>query len=146
MGRVQGTKRGGSPSYDSIKRFLRHLRKTTPVPFRRMETAPGQECQVDFGTGAPLVGTAGKRRRTHVFRIVLSHSRKGYSEAVCHQTTEDFIACLENAFWQWGGVTRTIVYDYVPGNIIDLMCLSTICGREPSEDYESCKMCVAAGT
>ena len=40
----------------------------------------------------------GKRRRTHVFRIVLSHSRKGYSEVVYRQTTDDFLRCLENAF------------------------------------------------
>ena len=114
QGAGSGNAQGGSPSYDSIKRFLRHMRRTTPVPFRRMETAPGQEAQVDFGTGAPLVSAEGgreRRRRTHVFRIVLSHSRKGYSEAVCRQTTEDFIACLENAFWSWGGVPRTLVID-----------------------------------
>jgi transposase len=102
---------GGGPSYDSIKRFLRHLGKTTPLAFRRMEVAPGHESQVDFGTGAPIRSATGKRRRSHVFRIVLSHSRKAYSEAVYRQTTDDFIACLENAFWQWGGVTRTIVID-----------------------------------
>jgi len=102
---------GGSPSYDSIKRFLRHLGKTNPLAYRRMEVAPGQESQVDFGSGAPILGASGKRRRSHVFRIVLSHSRKAYSEAVYRQTTDDFIACLENAFWQWGGVTRTIVID-----------------------------------
>jgi transposase len=73
---------GGGPSYDSVKRFLRHLRKTTPLPFRRMEAPPGQEMQVDFGTGAPVVGADGRRRRTYVFRIVLSCSRKAYSEAV----------------------------------------------------------------
>lgn len=105
---------GGSPSYDSIKRFLRHLHKTAPLPFRRMEMPPGQEAQVDFGTGAPVVGAGGslgKRRRTYVFRVVLSHSRKGYSEAVYQQTTEDFIACLENAFHALGGVPRTLVID-----------------------------------
>jgi len=102
---------GGSPSYDSVKRFLRHLRKTTDLPFRRMEVPPGQEMQVDFGTGAPVVGVDGRRRRTYVFRIVLSCSRKAYSEAVYRQTTEDFIACLENAFQHFGGLTRTIVID-----------------------------------
>ncbi|MGO9435811.1 MAG: hypothetical protein ACLP00_16160, partial [Terracidiphilus sp.] len=40
----------------------------------------------------------GKRKRPHLFRIVLSHSRKGYSEVVWQQTTESFIRCLENAF------------------------------------------------
>jgi hypothetical protein len=66
---------------------------------------------VDFGSGAMVVGADGKRRRTHVFRVVLSHSRKGYSEAVYQQTTEDFIACLENAFHAFGGVPRTLVID-----------------------------------
>lgn len=102
---------GTGPSYDSVKRFLRHLRKTTPVPFRRMEVPPGQEMQVDFGTGAPVTGADGRRRRTYVFRLVLSYSRKAYSEVVYRQTTEDFIACLENAFQHFGGVTRTVVID-----------------------------------
>ena len=31
----------------------------------------------------------GKRKRTHVFRIVLSHSRKAYSEAVYRQTRHE---------------------------------------------------------
>jgi transposase len=73
-------------SYDSVRRFLRRLGWARPLPFRRLECAPGQEAQVDFGTGAPIVGPDGKRRRTHVFRIVLSHSRKGYSEATYRQT------------------------------------------------------------
>ncbi len=43
--------------------------------------------------------------------MVLSHSRKGYSEAVWRQTTESFIRCLENAFLHFGGVTSTTVID-----------------------------------
>jgi len=53
----------------------------------------------------------GRRRRMYVFRIVLSCSRKAYSEAVYRQTTEDFIACLENTFQHFGGMTRTDVID-----------------------------------
>lgn len=67
--------------YDSVRRFLRRLGWTRPLRFRRLEYAPGQEAQVDFGKGAPLIGRDGKRHKTHVFRIVLSHSRKGYSES-----------------------------------------------------------------
>ena len=97
--------------YDSVKRFVRQLGRTTVLPFRRMECAPGEEAQVDFGRGAPLVDATGHRGGTWVFRIALSHSRKAYSEAVLRQTTEDFLACLENAFWSWGGVARTLVID-----------------------------------
>jgi hypothetical protein len=46
-----------------------------------------------------------------VFRIVLSHSRKGYSEAVFRQTTDDFLTALENAFWHFGGVVKTLIID-----------------------------------
>jgi len=67
--------------------------------------------QVDFGTGAPLVGADSKRRKTHVFRIVLSYSRKAYSEVVLRQTTENFLRCLENAFWHFGGVPQRVVLD-----------------------------------
>ena len=97
--------------YDSVKRFCRRLQHSRPLPFRRMEVAPGDEAQVDFGRGAPLVGPDGKRKCPHAFRIILSHSRKGYTETVARQTTESFIRALENAFWQWGGVPRTLVID-----------------------------------
>jgi len=97
--------------YDSVKRFARRLRTHGPLPFRRMECAPGEEAQIDFGTGAPIVMPDGKRRRTHVLRVVLSHSRKAYSEVVFRQTTEQFIRCMENAFWYFGGVPKTLVID-----------------------------------
>jgi Mu transposase, C-terminal domain len=42
---------------------------------------------------------------------VLSHSRKGYSEAVYRQTSEEFIRCLENAFSHFGGVPKALVLD-----------------------------------
>jgi transposase len=97
-------------SYQSVKRFVRRLGATTPLPWRRMECEPGVEVQVDFGKGA-WIEVEGKRKRPHVFRVVLSHSRKGYSEAVWRQTTENFIRCLENAFRYFGGVTHTTVID-----------------------------------
>lgn len=98
-------------SYDSVKRFARRLQSRSELPFRRMECGPGEQAQIDFGTGAPVVTPDGKRRRTHVFRIVLSHSRKAYSEVVFRQTTEQFIRCIENAFRHFGGVPQTLVID-----------------------------------
>jgi transposase len=111
---------GFAGGYQSVQRFVRTLQRSRPVPFRRMECEPGTEAQVDFGTGAPVitpegkplpVGVKSRRRKSHVLRIVLSHSRKGYSESVYHQTTENFIRCLENAFWHFGGVPKTLVID-----------------------------------
>ena len=102
---------GFTASYSCVKRFVRHLGKGRPLPFRRMECDPGEQAQVDFGKGAPIVGADGRRRRTWVLRVVLSHSRKGYSEVVFRQTTECFIRALENAFRAFGGVPRVVVID-----------------------------------
>ena len=115
-----------SGSYDSVKRFVRRFGKPPDLPYRRMECGPGEQAQVDFGQGAWVIQD-GKRRRPHLFRIVLSHSRKAYSEVVWQQTTENFIRCIENAFRFFGGVTQTLVIDYVPRHIIDLMFPATIC-------------------
>ena len=98
-------------SYQSVKRFARRLGALNPLPWRRMECEPAQEMQVDYGQGAWVNVAPGKRKRPHVFRVVLSHSRKGYSEAVWQQTTESFLRTLENAFRYFGGVPHTVVID-----------------------------------
>ena len=106
------TEHGYAGSYYSVRRFVRRVEgDNQPLPFRRMECAPGDEAQVDFGTGAPIISTDGNRRRSYVLRIILGNSRKGYSEAVTRQTTDNFIACLENAFRHFGGVPKTLVID-----------------------------------
>ena len=102
---------GFTGSYYSVRRFVRRLGQSHPLPFRRMECEPGQEGQVDFGAGAPIINAEGKCKKSHVFRIALSSSRKGYSEAVFRQTTEDYIRALENSFWHFGGAPRTLVID-----------------------------------
>jgi transposase len=102
---------GFSSKYHSVRRYVQKLNRASPLPFRRMECEPGAEAQIDFGQGAPVIGADGRRKRPHVFRILLSHSRKGYSEVVWKQSTEEFIRCIENAFWRFGGVPRTLVID-----------------------------------
>ena len=49
-------------SYSSVKRYVRRLGKASPPPFRRLECAPGEQAQEDFGRGAPIVGEDGRRR------------------------------------------------------------------------------------
>jgi transposase len=102
---------GFDHEYHSVRRFVARLRKNSPLPFRRMESAAGEEAQIDFGTGGWIEQPDVKRRKSHVFRIVLSFSRKAYSEAVYRQTTEDFIRCIENSFWHFGGVPKVLVID-----------------------------------
>src|SRR5882724_10374334 len=67
--------RGG---YQTVKRFVRKLRgKQPPQPRAVIVTAPGEEAQVDYGTG-PMVRDpqTGKYRRTRLFVLTLGYSRK----------------------------------------------------------------------
>lgn len=100
-----------APSYYSVRRFIARLNDKAPLPFRRLESLPGEEAQVDFGSGALVRFEDGTTRRPWVFRIVLSYSRKAYGEAVWRQTTEAFVQCLENAFRHFGGVPKRLVID-----------------------------------
>ena len=104
-------------SYEAVKRFVRRLRQVHPDRVYRVESPPGEEAQVDFGRGAPIREANGRKRFPHVIRVVLSYSRKAYSESVFHQTTEAFIRCLENAFRAFGGVPRSINLDNLKAGV-----------------------------
>lgn len=97
--------------YHSVRRFVAKISGKTPELVRRLEVEPGEEAQIDFGTAAAIRTADGKTRRPWVLRVVLSHSRKAYSEVVYHQTTDNFLRVLENAFRYFGGVPQKLVID-----------------------------------
>ena len=105
-------------SYQSVKRYVHQLRQTDPKLVYRIEVQPAEEVQVDFGTGPTLVGPEGKKTKTWIFRKVLSHSRKAYSEAVLRQDTETFLRCLENGFRAFGGATLTVNLDNLKAAVL----------------------------
>lgn len=105
-------------SYEAVKRFVQRLKAEAPAPIQRIEVQPGEEVQVDFGSGAPIVQPDGKRRKTHVFRMVLSYSRKAFSQAVLRQDTETFIRCLESGFRSFGGVAKTLNLDNLKAAVL----------------------------
>jgi transposase len=109
---------GFTGRYASVKRFVRRLGKALPLPFRRMECAPGEQAQIDFGSGAPVEQPSGRRKRYPVLRVVLGYSRKGYSEALRGQTTEDFIRSLENSFRAFGGVPKVLILDNLKAAVL----------------------------
>lgn len=103
--------------YNSVKRFVAKLKHKQPQTFRRIETAPGQEMQIDFGKGAHIL-VNGKKKRPWLLRVVLSFSRKAYSEVVWKQNTENVIRVLERAFRYLGGVPRKLVPDNMKSAVI----------------------------
>ena len=76
--------------YQSVKRFVRQLfGKQSPEGCAVIETAPGEECQVDYGSG-PLVRDphSGKYRRTRLFVLTLGYSRKSVRLLVFHSSSQ----------------------------------------------------------
>ncbi len=131
--------RGFGGGYTSVKQFVRRIAATVELPFRRIECDPGAELQFDFGTGAWVIAES-KRRRPHLFRAVLSHSRKGYSEVVWRQDTETVIRCLENAFRAFGGVAATLVPDNLKAAVLQADWY------DPELNPKLCDFCAHYGT
>jgi len=104
---------GFAGGYQSVKRFIRKFRgKQSPEACAVIETAPGEEVQVDYGTG-PMVRDAprGKYRRTRLFVLTLGYSRKSVRLLVFRSSSQTWAELHEKAFRRLGGVTRVVVLD-----------------------------------
>ncbi len=88
-----------------------------------IETQPGEEGQVDYGTG-PMVRNpdTGKYQHTRLFVMMLGYSRKSVRLLTFRSSARIWAELHEKAFRRLGGVPRVIVLDYVPGNIIQVLC------------------------
>jgi len=105
--------RGFTGGYQSVKRFVRKLlggpsKEACAV----IETAAGEEAQVDYGTG-PMVRDphSGKYRRMRLFVLTLGYSRKSVRLLVFHSSTQTWAELHEKAFRRLGGCTRVVVLD-----------------------------------
>jgi transposase len=104
---------GFAGRYASVKRFVRKLcGAVTPEARVVIETPPGEEAQVDYGTG-PMVRdpATGKYRRTRLFVMTLGYSRKSVRLLVFRSSTQTWAELHETAFRRLGGVTRVVVLD-----------------------------------
>jgi len=106
-------------SYEALRRYVRRLEPPEPEAYVRVEVDPGDEAQVDFGL-APLLtlDEKGRKRKTWVFVMTLSHSRHQYAELVYDQTVETWLACHQRAFEFFGGAPRRVVPDNLKSAII----------------------------
>jgi transposase len=63
------------------------------------------------------------------FVAILGASELTYVEARQSQNEQDWIRANEGALKYFGGATSALMADYVPQNIIRLMCPSSLCGQ-----------------
>jgi transposase len=104
--------------YSSVKYFVKGIKGRSDICIR-FSTVAGEEAQVDFGY-VGLTATIGiKRRKTWVFNMRLSYSRKDYYEKVYDQKVETFIQCHINAFEYFGGVPRCVKIDNLKAAILE---------------------------
>ena len=99
---------GFPAQYASVKRFVGTLRgATTPEARVVIETAPGEECQVDYGDGPDGAASRdGKYRRTRLFVLTLGYSRKSVRLIVWKSSTRIWAELHERAFRQLGGAVK----------------------------------------
>ena len=92
---------GYQGSYSSVGRMMRSLKgEQAPQTTVRLDFAPGEAAQVDFGAGPMLEHPDGAPRRTWAFVMTLCHSRHQYVEFVWDQTVATWLGCHRRAF-EW---------------------------------------------
>jgi len=104
---------GFAAGYASVMRFVRGLRGAQSAQAHPIiTTAPGEECQVDYGQG-PMVRDAqtGKYRRTRLFVLTLGHSRKSVRLLSFQSSSRIWAELHERAFRRLGGAPRVVVLD-----------------------------------
>jgi transposase len=109
---------GYTGTYSSVHRFVRALEPRTPDVTIRIERAPGEEAQVDFGYAGVMLDDHGQPHRAWAFVMTLSYSRHQYVEFVFDQKVETWLLLHRHAFEYWGAVPRKIVLDNLKAGIV----------------------------
>ena len=100
-----------------VKDYVQRIRPRHRGAFLKLDFAPGECAQVDWGEyGTIAVGST--HRRLSFFVMVLCYSRRMYLEFTVSQTMEFFLQCHENAFAAFGGVVGRIMVDNLKSAVL----------------------------
>ena len=103
---------GYTGSYSAVRRMLGTLKRAIPPQATvRLNFAPGEAAQVDFGAGPVLEHPAGGARRTWAFVMTLCFSRHQYVEFVWDQTVATWLGCHRRAFEWFAAVPARLIID-----------------------------------
>jgi len=110
---------GFTHRYNSVKRFVRSLKREEPEQFDRLEFLPGEEAQVDYGQGAPTrCPKTGKYRKPRLFVMTLRYSRRSFRKVVWNSSQEVWARLHEEAFRYFGGCPQYIVLDNLKEGVL----------------------------
>jgi len=105
----------------SVRRFVRKLRGARiPDAHPVIETAPGEEGQVDYAGDGPMVRhpETGKYRRMRLFVFTLGCSRKSVRLLTFKSSSKIWAELHEKAFRRLGGAPRVMVLDNLREGVI----------------------------
>jgi transposase len=100
-----------------VKDYVARIRPRRQPAFLKLDFAPGECAQVDWGSWGSI-GVGNTRRRLSLFVMVLCYSRRMYLEFTVSQTTEFFLACHEHAFAAFGGVPARLMVDNLKSAVL----------------------------
>jgi transposase len=104
--------RGCAISVRTIERAVADIcraQRVAALATVRVETAPGDQLQIDFGQKRLQI--AGGRVRIFLLVAVLSYSRRLYVKAFLNERGDDWREGIAAAFTHFGGVPRTLLGD-----------------------------------
>jgi hypothetical protein len=124
-------------SRSSLYRYVQHLEGPSPEAFVRIETAPGEQAQVDFGSAGEMVSPiTGEVRKVYFFVMTLSYSRHMYLRFVFDQKVETWLRCHREAFEYFGGVVKKVVIDNLKAAIVKAVLHDPVAQRSYREFAE----------
>jgi hypothetical protein len=88
---------------------IRRVRRAVALATVRVESAPGDQLQIDFGQ--KRIRLAGEWVRVFVLVAVLSYSRRLFVKAFLNERQDDWREGIAAAFAHFGGVPRTLLGD-----------------------------------
>lgn len=105
-------KKGYEGSYTTVKRYVRTLKgEKTQKATVRIETTPGLSAQVDWKEEIKMVSKQGEIFTINLFLYVLGYSRMKYIQLTVNRKQPTLFDCLNNAFWELGGIPEEIWFD-----------------------------------
>jgi len=107
---------GGSNHFRHMIALYR--KKPATEAYLRLRTLPGEQSQVDWGHFGHV--TLGKAKRPLMaFVMVLSYSRKIFLRFYLNQRMENFLRGHVDAFTEWGGIPRVLLYDNLKSAVLE---------------------------
>ncbi|HAR0010467.1 TPA: IS21 family transposase [Enterococcus faecium] len=104
--------KGFGGSYSLVKTYCRQIKQAKVHKATvRVEHSPGLSAQVDWKEDMRLISNQGEIFGFNIFLYVLPYSKKKYVTLTFDRKQDTLFECLDDAFYQTGGVPKEIWFD-----------------------------------